>query len=178
MAGFLVALNLWATMVLIVASEVPLLTDNLAYAAGRSGSWIAEDKFVTLVVDALFMGGLMLVAVRGLAIAKWFHNAGGFVLLLTLAGMALFALPRWLHGGAAVAPVAFTFPAVSLLNLNLLGKMGFGAFSGFDGAYFFGRSTRSERGANHPTFDLVGWATGCPDLYSRHGLRPGVYPTW
>jgi len=49
----------------------------------------------------------MLVAVRGLAIAKWIHNAGGFVLLIVL--------------------------AVSLLNLKLLGKMGFGAFCGFDG---------------------------------------------
>jgi amino acid transporter len=142
MAGFLVALNLWATMVLIVASEVPLLADNLAYAAGRSGSWIPENKSVNLAVGALFMGGLMLVAVRGLAIAKWLHNAGGFMLLLILAGMALFALPRWLHGGAAVAPVALTFPAVSLLNLNLLGKMGFGAFGGFDGAAIFSGEVR------------------------------------
>jgi len=62
------------------------------------------------------MGGLMLVAVRGLAIAKWIHNAGGFVLLIVL--------------------------AVSLLNLNLLGKMGFGAFCGFDGSAIFSGECR------------------------------------
>jgi len=88
------------------------------------------------------MGGLMLVAVRGLAIAKWIHNAGGFVLLIVLAGMTLFALPRWFGGGAAVAPVALSFPAVSLLNLNLLGKMGFGAFCGIDGSAIFSGECR------------------------------------
>jgi glutamate:GABA antiporter len=146
-AGFLVALNLWATMVLIVASEVSLLTDNLAYAAGRFGAWIAENKFVTLAVGMLFLGGLMLVALRGLAIAKWLHNVGGSVLLFIVAGMVLFALPRWWHGAAAVAPVAFTFPAVSLLNLNLLGKMGFGAFGGFDATAIFSGEVRNPDAA-------------------------------
>jgi amino acid transporter len=142
MAGFLVALNLWATMILILASNASALTDNLAYAAGPSGAWIAENKSITMATGALLMGALMLVAVRGLSIAKWIHNAGGFVLLIVLAGMMWFALPRWLHGGAAVAPVAFTFPAVSLLNLNLLGKMGFGAFCGFDGSAIFSGELR------------------------------------
>jgi amino acid transporter len=142
LAGFLVALNLWPTMVLLVASYVSELTANLAYAGGPSGAWIAENKSVTLAVGVLFLGGLMLVAVRGLAIGKWLHNAGGLVILLVLAGIALFALPRWLHGGAAAAPVALAFPAVSLLNLNLLGKMGFGAFGGFDGCAIFSGEVR------------------------------------
>lgn len=145
LAGFLAALNLWASMVLILASNVSQLTDNLAYAAGPSGAWIVENKSITIAVGALLMGGLMLAAVRGLAIAKWLHNTGGFVLLVVLGGMALFALPRWLRGGAAVAPVAVAFPAVSVLNLNLLGKMSFGAFSGFDGAAIFSGEVRDPR---------------------------------
>ena len=142
LAGFLVALNLWATVVLVLASSVSQLADNLAYTAGPSGAWIAENKSVTLALGALLVGGLMLVAVRGLALGKWIHNVGGLVLLVILAGMALFALPRWFHGGAAIAPVALAFPAVSLLNLNLLGKMGFGAFCGFDGAAVFSGELR------------------------------------
>jgi glutamate:GABA antiporter len=82
------------------------------------------------------------VAVRDLAIAKWIHNAGGFVLLTILAGMALLALPRSFRGGAAVAPVALSFPAVSMLNLNLLGKMSFGAFCRFDGTAIFSGECR------------------------------------
>jgi hypothetical protein len=53
MAGFLVALNLWATVVLILASSVSQIADNLAYAAGPSGAWIAENKSVTLALGAL-----------------------------------------------------------------------------------------------------------------------------
>jgi glutamate:GABA antiporter len=142
MAGFLVALNLWATVVLILASSASQIADNLAYAAGPSGAWIAENKSVTLAVGALLMAGLMLVAVRGLALGKWIHNTGGLVLLIILAGLTLFALPRWLRGAAATVPVALSFPAVSLLNLNLLGKMGFGAFCGFDGATIFSGELR------------------------------------
>jgi amino acid transporter len=142
MAGFLVALNLWATVVLLLASFASLLATNLAYFAGSSGAWIAESKLFTVALGAVLMGGMMLLAWRGLAIAKWVHNAGGLILLIILAGMALFALPRWLHGSAVVAPVALSFPAVSWLNLNLLGKMGFGAFCGLDGASIFSGECR------------------------------------
>jgi glutamate:GABA antiporter len=142
MAGFLVALNLWATVVLLLASFPSSIADNLAYLAGPSGAWIAESKSITMALGALLMGGLMLLAIRGLSLAKWVHNAGGFVLIVIFVGMALFALPRWFHGGAVAAPVALTLPAVSLLNLNLLGKMGFGAFSGLDGASIFSGECR------------------------------------
>jgi glutamate:GABA antiporter len=142
LAGFLVGLNLWASLVLLLSSSVSQLTDNLAYAAGPSGAWIAENKPIALATGVILMGSLMLAAIKGLSLAKWLHNAGGFVLLLVFAAMVSFALPRWLHGGTAVAPVAVTFPAVSLLNLSLLGRMGFGAFCGFDGSAIFSGEVR------------------------------------
>ena len=145
MAGFLVALNLWATMVLFLASSVSLLTDNLGYAAGPSGAWMVENKPVTVAVGALMIGALVWLAARGLALAKWVHNAGGFIVFLILAGMAWFALPRWFGGRAAAAPAAIAFPAVSLLNLNLLGKMAFGALCGFDGSAIFSGEVRDPR---------------------------------
>ena len=64
--------------------------------------------------------------------------------LIILAGMVALAIPRWLRGGAVAAPVAFTLPAVSLLNLNVLGKMGFGAFGGFDGVAIFSGEIRDS----------------------------------
>jgi hypothetical protein len=48
MAGFLVAMNLWATAVLLLASYASQIADNLAYAAGPSGAWIAENKSITM----------------------------------------------------------------------------------------------------------------------------------
>ena len=52
MVGFLVALNLWASTILLVASIVSMLTDNFAYAAGPSGAWIVENKLITATVSA------------------------------------------------------------------------------------------------------------------------------
>jgi glutamate:GABA antiporter len=137
LAGFLVALNLWATAVLIIGGDISQLMDNVGYAAGPAGKSIVENKALTLAIGTIMIGGLFWLAIRGLSTAKWLHNAGGIIQMAILAAMILFALPRWLHGGSAAAPVAFTLPAVSLLNLNLLGKMGFGAFSGFDGTAVF-----------------------------------------
>jgi glutamate:GABA antiporter len=140
--GFLVAWNIWASTVLSLAMLTSQLTDNLAAAFGPSGAWIAESKWATVISGAVMMSGLMLVAVRGLALGRWIHDAGGITLIVIPAAMALFALPRWFHGEVAGAPAAFSIPAVSLLNLNILGKVSFGAFFGFDGAAIFSGECR------------------------------------
>ncbi len=142
--GFLVAVNLWATVVLIVASTMSMLADNVAYAAGPSGAWIVESKVITAALSAVVIGGLTLIAIRGMSIAKWLHNVGGIVLVLMLGAMLLFAFPRWIHGTFATAPVALAFPAVTLLNLNIAAKMGFGAFCGFDGCCIFSGEIRNR----------------------------------
>jgi amino acid transporter len=141
-AGFLVAWNIWASTVLSLSMMTSQLVDNLAAAFGPSGAWIAESKWITVISGAVMISGLMVVAVRGLALGRWIHDAGGLTLIVILAAMAAFALPRWFRGEAAVAPVAFSFPAVSMLNLNILGKMSFGAFFGFDGAAIFSGELR------------------------------------
>ena len=77
--GFLVALNLWATVILVVGSMVSMLTDNIGYAAGTAAGWIVESKLVNASVTAILMGCMAAVAIRGLSLAKWIHNIGGFV---------------------------------------------------------------------------------------------------
>lgn len=142
--GFLVALNLWATVVLVVGSMVMMLTDNIGYAAGPAGSWIVESKFVTALVTAVVMGSMAAIAIRGLSFAKWIHNIGGFVLILMILSMLAFAVPRWVRGNPAAAPAAVVFPAFTLLNLNIAAKMGFGAFCGFDGMCIFAGEIRNS----------------------------------
>ena len=137
LAGFLVAVNLWALAVLMLAANISAIPTIVTYALGPGGSWIAESRTLTIVTGTAVFAGLMWIARRGLGVAKWLHNIGGVVPMLFLVGMVLLALPRWMHGGAAVTPVAFTIPALSLLNINLLGQMSFGAFSGFDGVAIF-----------------------------------------
>jgi amino acid transporter len=144
-AGFLAAWNIWASSVLSISMMASQLTENVALAFRPSGAWIAESKWVLVACAALLTGGLMLVGVRGLALGRWIHNAGGLTLVIIVGAMALFAVPRWFRGEVAVAPVEFSIPAVSLLNLNLLGKMSFGAFFGFDGAAIFSGECRDPQ---------------------------------
>src|SRR6185503_4997875 len=69
----------------------------------------------------------------GLRFGRWVHNVGG-VLMLAIFAMCI-ALP-WLNAAngtlAEFHPLQTATPVISLLSLNLLGKMGFGAFAGFE----------------------------------------------
>jgi amino acid transporter len=75
----------------------------------------------------------VIVTVVGLGVGKWVHKAGGVLLVATFA--ALIFLP-WLNVRygtiAEFHPLATAMPVVSIMSLNLLGKMGFGAFGGFE----------------------------------------------
>ena len=144
LVGFLVASNVWLANLFIVCKTGVMVADNAAYAFGPRASWIASNRPVIVAISMLAICGLMLLAWRGLALGKWVNNFGGFTVVFLFAAIIIVALPRWSQGVAVVAPVAFTFPAVSLLNLNLLGKMGFGAFGGFDGVGVFAGECRAS----------------------------------
>ena len=145
--GFLVAMNLWVFNLLVVCKTGVVVADNAAYALGPGAAWVSSSKPAIIAIGIATMCGLMLLAWRGLALGKWVNNFGGFAIVFLFLAMIAVAVPRWLHadsGGApATAAIAFTFPALSLFNLNILGKMGFGAFSGFDGVGIFAGECRS-----------------------------------
>jgi amino acid transporter len=145
MMGFMVAWNLWLCSVLLISEMGVVTANNVAYATGKS--WLADSKLVIVAVSVTFAVGLILIAVRGLALGKWVHNAGSLTLITLFLLMLLLAIPRWLHGQAAVAPIALSFPAVSLLNLNILGKMAFGAFGGADNITVFSGELRDRDAA-------------------------------
>jgi glutamate:GABA antiporter len=147
MLGFLVAWNLWFYSVMLISELGVISANNLAYAVGPQGAWLAENKAVILAFSVFFAAGPMLVAVRGLGLGKWFHNVGGATLVLLLAAMLLFAVPHWIRGDVATTPLALSVPAVSLLNLNILGKMSFGAFSGCEGIAVFSGECRDPNAA-------------------------------
>jgi glutamate:GABA antiporter len=147
MVGFLVAWNLWFYSVMLVSEMGVISANNLAYAAGPKGAWLGESKWVILVLSAVFALGPMLVAVRGLSLGKWVHNVGAVTLIALFSAMLLFAIPHWLRGHVSMAPFALSVPAVSLLNLNLLGKMAFGAFSGCEGIAIFSGECRDPNAA-------------------------------
>jgi amino acid transporter len=128
--GFLVAWNLWLFAILNT-SEVGLQVTQYPGYAGVEH--LVGGKAPVALTTAAVLAALVALAVRGLDVGKWVHKAGGVLMVATFA--ALLALP-WLHVArgtlAEYRPLATAAPVVSVLSLNLLGKMGFGALGGFE----------------------------------------------
>jgi glutamate:GABA antiporter len=132
-AGFMVAWNLWL-YVITNTSEIGLqLTTNIAYAIGPSGAWIAASKWLITLASVLVIALLVVTSTIGLSVGKWVHNVGGIIMLVIFA--ALLALP-FIHVARGdlreYHPLATAVQVVSLFNLNILGKLGFGALGGFE----------------------------------------------
>src|SRR5215472_3965402 len=129
--GFMVGWNLWLYVILLT-SEIGLLTAaNLSYALGSK--WMGDSKSFITVCSILVTMILVGATVLGLGIGKWIHNAGGLIMIVmfaTLIALPVVSVARGDHVDYHPFPIAM--PAVSLLSLNILGKMGFGALGGFE----------------------------------------------
>lgn len=133
MTAFLVAWNLWLYAIALISTIGLIVTSSVAYAIGPSGAWLAESKGATALVSGGLIGAMVLVAILGLGVGKWVHNAGSAMLLAAFAiliGLPFLGLARGTV--RAYHPFAVALPAVSLFSLNILGKMGAGALSGFE----------------------------------------------
>jgi len=130
--GFLVAWNLWLFAILNTSEVGIQATQYLEYVVPSSG-WLSGNKAFILTASAAIFGLLMWLGIQGLSVGKWVHKTGGALMLLTFA--ALLIIP-WLNVARGSLhefhPLATAVPVVSIMSLNLLGKMGFGAFGGFE----------------------------------------------
>jgi amino acid transporter len=142
MTGFLVAWNVLLYCVIFTSEMGLLAMNNVAYALGPSGAWLANSKPAIAAASFAITAGLFLMARIGLALGKWVHGFSGFMILFLFGAMAVFAIPHWLSGAVAHAPVSLAIPAFTLFNLNILGKMGFGALGGFDTVSVFAGECR------------------------------------
>jgi amino acid transporter len=132
-AGFMVAWNLWLFAILNTSETGIQVTQYLGYVLGPRGARLAESGLFTAVVSASIFVALSLLAIRGLSLGKWVHKSGGVLMVVTFA--ALLLLP-WLNLATGTLtefhPLATAVPVISVMSLNLLGKMGFGALGGFE----------------------------------------------
>jgi len=131
--GFLVAWNMWLNLVVILSYAGILATTMFAYALGPRAAWMAQSKWVMGGATLAVLGVLMVIASIGLGLGKWIQDLGGVVMVTVF--LALIALPFRNHligRTTQYPPFTLSLPAISLLSLNLLGKMSFGAMSGFD----------------------------------------------
>ena len=147
MAGFLVAWNLWVYAIVIMSALGLELATFLSYALGAGGAWIAKSHvFIALATIGITLL-LAISAAIGLRVSKWIHNVGGALRILVYAMLVALPIVR-IASGAHVEHYSFEIavPTASLLTLNILGKMGFGAFSGFEYvAIFAGESANPAR---------------------------------
>ena len=131
--GFLVAWNLWLFAILNT-SEIGLqVTQYVVYVAGPSSEWLTGNPLFIAATTAVIMTGLVAVAVLGLGVGKWINTAGGVLMLATFALIIVLPWAGVAHGSLpAYHPLSTTMPVMSVMSLNLLGKMGFGALGGFE----------------------------------------------
>jgi amino acid transporter len=143
--GFLVGWNLWLYAMALMSEVGVQATTNLSYAAGVD--WIAESKWSIALASLAILGGLAVLSIIGLGAGKWLHSAGGFTMVVILGATIVLPVVAWAKGAKPVTtPFEWKMPALSLFNLNILGKMGFAALGGFEYvAIFAGESRNPEK---------------------------------
>jgi amino acid transporter len=132
-AGFMVAWNLWLFAILNMTNVGLQFTQYTGYILGSRVAGLMAETPVIAATTAAIIAALVWITIMGLQVGKWVHTAGA-VLMLAIFAMII-ALP-WVNVASGTLaefhPLAATAPTISLLSLNLLGKMGFGAFGGFE----------------------------------------------
>ena len=144
MHGFMAAMNIWLFYVLMCATIGLQMVSTIPYAVHASAAGIASNKLLIAFSTLAVIGIVTLVAWRGLGIGKWVSTVGGFTTVFLFGAVIVVAVPYWFLGTSVTTPIAISFPAVSLLNLNLLGKMGCAALSGIDTVAVFAGEFRSK----------------------------------
>lgn len=131
--GFIVAWNLWVFAILNMTNVGLQFTQYLGYIFGPGVAGFMADSRVIVTTTAIVVGALVWLTIVGLRIGRWVHTAGGVLILVIFA--MIIALP-WVNVASGTLsefhPLRTAAPVVSLMSLNLLGKMGFGAFAGFE----------------------------------------------
>ncbi|MES2177537.1 MAG: APC family permease [Gemmatimonadota bacterium] len=142
--GFMVAWNLWL-FVIVFTSEIGLTAATyLSYALGPSAAWMTKSTWFVALATAAILSMMVIAATIGLSVGKWVHNAGG-AMVLTIFGTLLLLPALGVLTGTLKEyhPFRTSVPSLSLYNLNILGKMGFGALGGFEYIAILAGETRS-----------------------------------
>ncbi|MBV9243104.1 MAG: amino acid permease, partial [Acidobacteria bacterium] len=133
LVGFMVAWNLWL-FVILLTSEIGLqITQYVSYVMGPSGGSLNSNVWFIGGTNLVVMATLVVITVIGLSVGKWVHKAGAVLMLLMFAAILVLPLLNFAKGTISdYRPITFELPVMSLMTFNLLGKMGFGAFGGFE----------------------------------------------
>ena len=131
--GFLLAWNLWL-YVIVFTSEIGLQCSTyLSYALGPSAAWMTSSTWFVALSSAVILSLMVVASTIGLSVGKWVHNTGGIMMLIIFGALFLLPVLGLLTGHLKeYHPFRTSMPSFSLYNLNILGKLGFGALGGFE----------------------------------------------
>ena len=142
--GFMLAWNLWL-YVIVFTSEIGLqCATYLSYAIGPGAAWMTTSTWFVALSSAVILSLMIVASTIGLSVGKWVHNAGGVMMLIIFAALLLLPLIGLLTGHLReYHPFRTSLPSFSLYNLNILGKLGFGALGGFEYVAILAGETKS-----------------------------------
>jgi amino acid transporter len=144
--AFLVGWNLWLYAIVLLGAIGLSVAKSIVYAVGPSASWLAGNKPFIGAVTGLLLGSLVLTSIRGLAIGKWIHNAGGTLLISAFALLLLTPILGTMRGTLrAYHPLAFAPPALTWMSVNIMSKLAVGGLSGFEYVAVLAGETRNAR---------------------------------
>ena len=142
--GFMLAWNLWLYVV-VHTSEIGLeCATYLSYALGPRAAWMTTSTAFVAFATAVLLSLMVVASIIGLSVGKWVHNVGGVVMLLVFGALVVLPVLSLLTGHLpAYHPLRTSVPSFSFYNLNILGKMGFGALGGFEYVAILAGETRA-----------------------------------
>ena len=136
--GFMLAWNLWLYVVVLATATY------LSYALGPSAAWMTHSSWFVALATAVLLSLMVIASTIGLSVGKWVHNAGGIVMLAVFGALLVLPVLSLLTGHLReYHPLRTSIPSVSLYNLNILGKLGFGALGGFEYVAILAGETRA-----------------------------------
>ena len=143
-AGFMLAWNLWAYAVLIGATFGVAIATNAAYLLSGSTARLSNVWWYTPIVSTLALVVVTIIAVFGLRVGRWVQDIGGAAHVLTFAALLIVPFVALAHGrSVAYHPLDVSAPKLTPYSLNIFGKMGLGALSGFEYIAIMAGETRS-----------------------------------
>ena len=142
--GFMLAWNLWL-YVIVNTSEVGVQSATyLSYAIGPSAAWMTTSGWFVVLASLVILSLMVVVSIVGLSVGKWVHNAGGIMMLVMFSALLLLPVISLLTGHLReYHPFRTSIPKFSFYNLNILGKIGFGALGGFEYVAILAGETKS-----------------------------------
>jgi amino acid transporter len=132
-AGFMVAWNLWAYAILIIATFGVTIATNASYLLTGATASLSHVWWYTPLVSTVALLFVSAISVLGLSIGRWVQDVGGVAQVLTYAALLIVPLIALGHGrSVSYHPLDVAAPAFTPYSLNIFGKMALGALSGFE----------------------------------------------